>query len=100
LLPLVRADMRDDTIRFVDGHIFNYQAHRAFTLAYRGLGIIAELTEALWNLLDLCMLLCAHLVLVASTVLLFNSSGFFQLTQFGIPFRFSHGRDQTVIRID
>ncbi len=65
------ANMRDNLISFVDGHIFNHQAHGAFALALRRPGIIPELAKASWNLLDLLMLLHAHLVLIGSSVLLY-----------------------------
>ncbi len=41
-----------------------------------------------------------HLMLIALLVLLFDGAGFFQLTQFGIPFGFQHRRHQTIVRID
>jgi len=80
--------MCDNLISFVDGYIFQKPSHGAFALAHRGLGIIPELTKTLWDLLDLHTLFCAHLVLITSVVLLFDGSGFFQLTQLGIPLRF------------
>src|SRR5713101_3060917 len=84
----LEANMRDNLISFVDGHIFDQEANRSFALAHGGLGIIPELAKTFWDLLDLRALFCAHLVLIASVVLLFDGSGFFQLTQLGIPLRF------------
>src|SRR5256885_4097720 len=84
----LEAKMRDNLISFGDRHIFNQQANRTFALAHRGLGIIPELTKAFWHLLDLRTLLRVQLMPIASVVLLFDGSGLFQLTQFGIPFGF------------
>jgi hypothetical protein len=71
------ADLRDDVIRFVDGHIFNHQAHHAFALAHRRLGVIPELAEAFWDPIYLGTFFRAHLMLIALVVALFDSSRLF-----------------------
>src|SRR5437588_4987255 len=51
--PSLEANMGDNLLSFVDGHIFKQQAHRSFALAHGGFGISPELTKTFWYLLDL-----------------------------------------------
>ena len=46
----LEANMRDNLICFVNGHIFNQEAHHTFSLAHGGLGIMPELTKAFRDL--------------------------------------------------
>jgi len=80
--------MSNNVIRFVDRHIFHHQAKGAFALTHGSFGIIPELAKTLWDLLDLCTLFYAHLMLIALVVSLFNGSRLFQRAQFAIPLRF------------
>ena len=81
--------MGDNLIGFVDGHILNEEAHRAFAFAHGGLGIMSRTGESVLGPPAISRaLLRTYLVLIALVVLFFNSSCLFQLTQFGIPFRF------------
>src|SRR6266700_3295335 len=75
---------------FLRFHWSVQQTHCAFALAHGSFRVIPELTKTFWDPLNLRTFLCAHLVLIASVVLLFDGSGFFQLTQLGIPLRFEH----------
>lgn len=67
--------MCDNLLRFVDGHIFNQEANRSLALAHRGLRIMPKLTKAFRDLLNRRTLFCAHLMLIASVVLLFAGVG-------------------------
>ncbi len=63
----LEANMRDNLLSFVDGHIFDQEARRAFSLAHSGQGIIPERFRQFWNLACLRTLLCAHLMLIGSS---------------------------------
>lgn len=73
----LKAGMCDNVIRFVDGHIFNDQAHRTLALAHGGLGAIPELAEAFRDPIYLGAFFRAYLVLIALVVAFFDGSCLF-----------------------
>jgi len=84
----LEANVGDNLLGFVNGHIFNHQPHRAFALAHAGLRIVPELTKAFWSPIDFRTLFRADLMLIALVGALFDGACLFQLTQFRVPFRF------------